>query len=520
MPTTNVPAPVFGASGFVAPDESVILSGVQADINAAFGGKLRFGTTQGSPTSATPQDQLAASQAAIIGDCYALFLWFCSQVDPAYAVGRMQDALGRIYFLERIPGAPTVVQATCTGLAGTVIPVGALAQDTSGNTYTCQTQGTIDSTGSIVLPFANQNYGPISCGAGTLTIVYNVIPGWDTIYNNEDGVLGRLVETPAQFEQRRSQSVAKNSSGQTGSILGAVLSVANVLDAYVIDNPESTPQLVGGVLLAPNSVYVCVSGGDISQVAQAIWSKKAPGCGYNGDTSVIVKDPNPQYGANPPSYNVRFQTAINTQFTVLVALESGVVLPTNYVTQIQNAIIAAFAGADNGPRAKIGSTLLASRYYVPVKALGNWTQIVYIKIGQIGSGAIFTGSISGNTLTVTSLISGEIAVGQILSGFPHTYSADYSSFDESQNGFSFGDKATLYNGNIFSLTATTGAPVASGTIITAMNSGTGGIGTYTVNISQTVSNASFESTNLVDEITLNIDQIPTLATSDVVVISV
>lgn len=520
MPTTNVPAPIFEKNGFVAPDESVILAGVQADLNAAFGGTLRFGTTQGSPTSATPQDQLAASEAAIIGNCYAIFLRLCTQVDPAYAVGRMQDALGRIYFLERIPGAPTVVQATCTGLPGTTIPVGALAQDTSGNTYICQTQGTIDSTGSVVLPFANQNYGPTSCGAGTLTVVYQAIPGWDTINNLADGVLGRFVETSTQFEQRRSQSVAKNSSGQVGSIKGEVLSVANVIDAYVVDNGESVPQQIGGVLLAPNSVYVCVSGGDISQVAQAIWSKKAPGCGYNGNTSVIVTDPNPNYDANPPSYNVRFQTANPVQFTILVALESGIVLPTNYVTQIQNAVLGAFAGADGGPRAKIGATLLASRYYCPVKALGNWTQIVYIQIGEIGSGAIFTGEISGTTLTVTSLLAGEIEIGQILSGFPHTYSVSYSGFDESQSRASFGDNVTLYAGNNFSLTDTQGAYVAPGTIITSFGTGTGGTGTYTLNISQTVSNASFESTNLVNEITLDIDQIPTLATSDVVVISV
>ena len=35
---TSVPPPTFGPKGFIAPSEADILAGVQADINAAFGG--------------------------------------------------------------------------------------------------------------------------------------------------------------------------------------------------------------------------------------------------------------------------------------------------------------------------------------------------------------------------------------------------------------------------------------------------------------------------------------------------
>ena len=126
-PTTSVPFPTFGPSGFVAPDETSILAGVIADLNAAFGNKLNFGTTGGAQTNPTPQGQIAASETAIIGDSFAMFLWFCSQVDPAYSTGRMQDGIARIYFISRIAGAPSVQPCVCTGLNGVVIPVGALA---------------------------------------------------------------------------------------------------------------------------------------------------------------------------------------------------------------------------------------------------------------------------------------------------------------------------------------------------------------------------------------------------------
>lgn len=83
--TTNVPAPTFGPTGFVAPSESAILAGVQADFQAAFGGNLNFGTVSGSQTNPTPQGQLATSQAAIIGAAYDIFCNLTQMVDPAYA---------------------------------------------------------------------------------------------------------------------------------------------------------------------------------------------------------------------------------------------------------------------------------------------------------------------------------------------------------------------------------------------------------------------------------------------------
>jgi hypothetical protein len=63
---------------------------------------------------------------------------------------------------------------------------------------------------------------------------------------------------------------------------------------------------------------------------------------------------------------------------------------------------------------------------------------------------VYTGSISGTTLTVTAVSTGTLIVGQTISG--------------------------------------TG--VTSGTTITALGTGTGGTGTYTVSVSQTVSSTT------------------------------
>jgi len=70
-------------------------------------------------------------------------------------------------------------------------------------------------------------------------------------------------------------------------------------------------------------------------------------------------------------------------------------------------------------------------------------------------GAVFRGTISGVTLTVTSVTSGTIAVGQVI----------------------------------------TGTNIASGTTITALGSGSGGTGTYTISISQTIGTAETITAN-------------------------
>ena len=461
---TNVPAPTWGPNGFIIPATSVVLAGVQADVNAAFGGNL-------NQALSTPQGQLATSWSAVIDEVNANFLFLTNQFDPAYNSGRYQDAIARIYFLERNPAQPTSVQATCLGAEGTVIPINAIALATDGNHYLCVDGGTIPSSGTITLAFACQVPGPIPCPAGSLNQIVTTIPGWDSITNAEDGVLGNDVESRSAFETRRAASVALNSQGALNSILGAVLSVPNVLDCYVTENTQAIPATIGGVLLAAHSLYVAVVGGDENAIAEAIWSRKAPGCGYNGSTTVTVEDTNPAYTPPYPSYDVSFQIPDSLPILFAVALASNPQVPADAATQIQNAIISAAAGGDGGPRMKIGTEVFASRFYAPVAALGSWVQIVSIQIGA-PTAASFTGAISGTTLTVSS-VTGTIAIGQTVFG-------------------AAGD-------------------VLAGTMITA-GSGT----SWTVNQSQTVSSEAMTSgvANAFD-VAVNIDQVPTVTAANI-----
>jgi hypothetical protein len=94
---------------------------------------------------------------------------------------------------------------------------------------------------------------------------------------------------------------------------------------------------------------------------------------------------------------------------------NNALVPSDAVTQIQQAIMKAFAGADGLPRARIGSTLLASRYYPPIVNLGSWAQILSVTIGSRNAPAAqVSGSIAGQTLTITGTQAGALAIGQTL----------------------------------------------------------------------------------------------------------
>lgn len=471
--TTNVPGPTFSSNGFTVPSDAAILAGVQADYNAAFGGNL-------NPSLSTPQGQLASSLSAVISNANQIFLYYTQQVDPAFASGRMQDAIGRIYFLTRHPALPTIVSATCTGAQGTVIPTGAQAIASDGNLYTCTTGGTIPIGGSITLTFACNAVGPIACPANSLTTIYQAIAGWDSITNPSDGTLGTNTESRSAFEARRAASVAANSVGTLQAILGSVLAVSGVLSAYVTENNTASPTTIGGVTVGANSIYVCASGGTDANVAQAIWLKKGAGCNYTGNTNVTVLDTSPGYTVPYPSYTVTFQRPTSLPIVFAISIANSSMVPSNAAALIQAAIVSAFGGGDGGPRANIGSTIYASRFYPPLAALGTWVNIVSVLLGSSNTpGASFTASITGTNMTVTAVGSGALAANQFVFG----------------------------------------AGVPDGLIIVSQTSGSAGsTGVYVLNQSATIgSEAMTSAAPTLTKIATNINQAPTTSTLDVVV---
>lgn len=371
MAGTNVPSISWGPAGPVAPSGPAILTGVEGDISGAFQATLNFNLN-------TPQGQLASSWGATISNTYQVVVYYATQVDPAFSTGRMQDAIGRINFLSRQPSEPTTLQIECFGATGLTLPAGPLSYatiiDPSGNIYQATEAGTIPAAGSITLTFAAIVPGPIA--VPQTVKIYQNIPGWDSAIISS-GVVGVDVESASQFESRRQLSVAGNSISQNTSMLGTLLALPGVLDAYVIDNPSNSPATIGGVSIPARSIYVAVTGGTATDIAHAIWTKKPPGIPlYVGNVSQTVQDTNPGYSPPFPTYTITYQVPTPLQVLFNVTIANSALVPANASTLIANAIVAAFTGQSCN----------------------------------------FTASISGTTMTVSAVAQGALAVGQIVSG--------------------------------------------------------------------------------------------------------
>jgi len=142
------------------------------------------------------------------------------------------------------------------------------------------------------------------------------------------------------------------------------------------------------------------------------------------------------------------------------------------------------------------------------------------------SSAIFTGSISGTTLTVSVMQSGTIAVGQAIFGQGVAQNTVITALGTGSGGvgtYTVSDSQTVastainsvaspaivtasISGTTMTVSAVTsgtlkigqtieGSGVTDGTIITAFGTGSGGAGTYTVSASQTVSSTTIYAIN-------------------------
>lgn len=355
---------IFADSGPQVPDTPAVLAWVQQRFLEAFGPDLNL-------DQSTPQGQLITTLTACITARNAALLHLSQMFDPDTASGVFQDALGRIYFLNRQAAAPSVAQCLCVGLPGTLIPgtdtsnSPALAQDASGMQWHCTRTGTIPESGSVALPFASLEAGPVACPAQSITTIVSVIPGWDTVTNPEAGVAGRNTEGRAAFEARRRQSVALNGLGPVAAIYSRVAAVDGVLDARVEQNVTDVPIMIGKVQLKPHSVYVTVVGGEDAAVAEAIARSKSAGSDMNGNTSYTVTDANS--GAQQV---ITFERPDSLRLGVRVTLAETDTTPADIIDRIKAAIVANFTGADGSVAVGIGDTLYASRFYCVVLGVG------------------------------------------------------------------------------------------------------------------------------------------------------
>ena len=203
-----------------------------------------------------------------------------------------------------------------------------------------------------------------------------------------------------------------------------------------------------------NLKYYIERGGtfyDITPIRSTV-TQSNPFTTTSGSTTVLVTIPN--HGAFSSDF-VTFSGSIpvggltlNGEFQITNVLTSA----TFTITAPSAATSSATGGNATTAVFQI-NTGLDTTLYANGWGAGTWGGILP------NTSVTFTGSISGTTLTVSAVASGTLAVGQLVTGTGVSASP----------------------------------PGSSATYITALGTGTGGVGTYTVSISQTVSSTTMSA---------------------------
>lgn len=366
-------------TGLEVPATEDVRADLVARIQEAFQTKPTDPLLNCEPSS--PMGQVVDLIAAEIEAKNAEIAFLSNMSNPNSATGKFLDALAALYGIDRKISEPSLVTVTVTGLNGTVIPFGAIAEDASGNQFRQISPAgiRIGSSGTATGTFAAINHGALEVPAGAVTKIITVIAGWDTITNPTAGVVGRDEETDSELRSRVVESYAINATGYVEAIQANLAELDGVIAVRVLENYTSESQTMFGISVGAHSIAVCIVGGDDAEIAETIYRRKDAGCGTTGTTQVSYDD---EETGNTFTYNIVRPSPVALKIQVEFFAE----LADDTIAAIKSALIADVLGQGGNPRVGMAETIFSSRFYPVVQSVTD-TPVKAISIA-LGSGSL------------------------------------------------------------------------------------------------------------------------------------
>lgn len=268
-------------TGTIVPDTADILTQVQDEYKTVFGADLIV-------TPDTPQGVLITVETlarATVADNNAAI---ANQINPNLAGGVFLDAILALTGSQRTTSTYTIVSCNLTGVSGTIIPQGSLAQDTLGNQYASQAAVTLAAgmPGTATVNFVSLVPGPITVSPSTLIHIMSSVLGWETITNPAaQSVIGSATQSDLSAKVFRINTLFAQGSSLAGAITSALYAVPGVSSLSFLENIAPTTQVISGVTMIGHSIYTCVNGGTDIDIANALVAKKSGGAAYNNGAS-------------------------------------------------------------------------------------------------------------------------------------------------------------------------------------------------------------------------------------------
>lgn len=280
----------IGPTGLLIESKAQIILDLITEFQAIYGADINV-------DSNSPDGQLIGILSQAMSDLNELLLsvYNLSAVPTSY--GTRLDQLVALNGIARRQGTYTLAQVLVTATGAVTLPgldqtavTPFTVADAAGNQFELVTSYVFSGAGSATLTFQAVDIGQVQTTANTITNIVTSTLLVTTVNNPSvaSDSIGVNEESDSELKVRHSQSFNLAATGPSDAMEAALKNIADVVDAYVVEN--NTAGTVNGI--PARSVWPIVRGGTSVEIAAAIYSKKAPGCGLKGSTSQIVTRPN------------------------------------------------------------------------------------------------------------------------------------------------------------------------------------------------------------------------------------
>lgn len=314
-------------SGIVVADTDSVYQEVEQEYKKAFGNDL-------VTTADSPAGVLITAETIARTNTAQSMAEVANQINPDIASGVFLDSIWSLTGGARTKATSTSVEATLTGVAGTLIPAGSQAKTADENIFSLVSDTLIPVSGSTTATFLSVEKGAIPCTVGALNTIVSQVLGWETINNTGAGTLGLETQSDIEAREQRKLELAIIGRSTVEAICSALYSIVDVKSLSFRENTASSTQTIDGIEMIAHSIYVCVDGGTDEEIAKALLDNKTLGAGYNGSQEVSILEP-----ISGQKYSIKFDRPKIVQIQIKISVK--VISYTGSVQDfVKNAILA------------------------------------------------------------------------------------------------------------------------------------------------------------------------------------
>lgn len=314
-------APYIDTTGLHTPSYEDIRDDLISQMKDIYGNDIYLGPD-------TQDYQLISIFAKKIYDTNNLGILVYNNRTPNTAVGIGLDNLCALVGITRKPATYSSVQLTITGDAGTTITNG---QATDGTyIWDLPETVTIPENGTIIVQAISHKSGKVTALPNTINTIYTPTFGWLSVTNTQAATPGTNVESDMELRGRYAYSTYTPSASVFEGILAAVSDVEGVSRTKGYENDTGDVSSEGH---PAHSITMVVEGGNSTEIAEAIYFKKTPGCYTNGNTEVQLMTT----VGNP--IKIRFERPTSKECYIQVTITALNGWSSAYEEEIKQAIL-------------------------------------------------------------------------------------------------------------------------------------------------------------------------------------